>query len=144
MARTDSTVLIQGETGTGKELLARAIHSMSSRKDRPLVTVNCASLPPTLIESELFGREKGAYTGAPAPDDRPFRSCRRVDAFSREIGELPFELQSKLLGVLEEGNFERLGSTKTLHVNVRIIAATNRDIEHEVKNGRFRKDLFYG
>ena len=143
VARTDSTVLIQGETGTGKELLARAIHKMSSRKDRPLITVNCASLPPTLIESELFGREKGAYTGALTKMIGRFEIADGSTLFLDEIGELPLDLQSKLLRVLEEGGFERLGSTKTLHVNVRIIAATNRDIEHEVKDGKFRKDLFY-
>jgi formate hydrogenlyase transcriptional activator len=143
VARTDSTALIQGETGTGKELLARAIHRMSARKDRPLITVNCASLPPTLIESELFGREKGAYTGAMTKMIGRFEIADGSTLFLDEIGELPLELQSKLLRVLEEGNFERLGSTKPLHVNVRIIAATNRDIEQEVKDGKFRKDLFY-
>jgi len=143
VARTDSTVLILGETGTGKELLARAIHKMSARKDRPLITVNCASLAPTLIESELFGREKGAYTGAMTKMIGRFEIADGSTLFLDEIGELPLELQSKLLRVLEEGNFERLGSTKTLHVNVRVIAATNRDIEDEVKDGRFRKDLFY-
>ena len=116
---------------------------MSARKDRPLMTVNCASLPPTLIESELFGREKGAYTGAMTKMIGRFEIADGSTLFLDEIGELPLELQSKLLRVLEEGNFERLGSTKTLHVNVRIIAATNRDIEHEVKDGKFRKDLFY-
>jgi transcriptional regulator with GAF, ATPase, and Fis domain len=143
VARTDSTVLILGETGTGKELLARAIHKMSARKDRPLITVNCASLPPTLIESELFGREKGAYTGAMTKMIGRFEIADGSTLFLDEIGELPLELQSKLLRVLEEGSFERLGSTKTQHVNVRIVVATNRDIEHEVKNGKFRKDLFY-
>jgi formate hydrogenlyase transcriptional activator len=143
VAQTDSTVLLLGETGTGKELLARAIHSMSSRKDRPLVTVNCASLPPTLIESELFGREKGAYTGALTKMIGRFEIADESTLFLDEIGELPLDLQSKLLRVLEEGNFERLGSTKPLHVNVRIIAATNRDIEQEVKDGKFRRDLFY-
>jgi formate hydrogenlyase transcriptional activator len=143
VAETDSTVLVLGETGTGKELLARAIHSMSLRKDRPLVTVNCASLPPTLIESELFGREKGAYTGAMTKMIGRFEIADGSTLFLDEIGELPLELQSKLLRVLEEGSFERLGSTKTLHVNVRIIASTNRDIEQEVKDGKFRKDLFY-
>ena len=143
VAQTDSTVLLLGETGTGKELLARAIHSMSSRKDRPLVTVNCASLPPTLIESELFGREKGAYTGALTKMVGRFEIADGATLFLDEIGELPLELQSKLLRVLEEGKFERLGSTKTLHVDVRIIAATNRDLAQEVKEGRFRKDLFY-
>jgi PAS domain S-box-containing protein len=143
VAPTDSTVLILGETGTGKELLARAIHRMSSRKDRPLITVNCASLPPTLIESELFGREKGAYTGAMTKMVGRFELADGSTLFLDEIGELPLELQSKLLRVLEEGNFERLGSTRTLHVNVRIIAATNRDIAQDVTEGEFRKDLYY-
>jgi PAS domain S-box-containing protein len=143
VAQTDSTVLLLGETGTGKELLARAIHSMSLRKDRPLVTVNCASLPPTLIESELFGREKGAYTGALTRMVGRFEIADESTLFLDEIGELPLDLQSKLLRVLEDGTFERLGSTKPLHVNVRIIAATNRDIEKEVKAGKFRPDLFY-
>jgi transcriptional regulator with GAF, ATPase, and Fis domain len=143
VARTDSTVLILGETGTGKELLARAIHKMSARKDRPLIAVNCASLPPTLIESELFGREKGAYTGAMTKMIGRFEIADGSTLFLDEIGELPLELQSKLLRVLEEGSFERLGSAKTLHVNVRIIASTNRDIEQEMKDGGFRKDLFY-
>jgi transcriptional regulator with GAF, ATPase, and Fis domain len=143
VAQTDSTVLLLGETGTGKELLARAIHSMSSRKERPLVTVNCASLPPTLIESELFGREKGAYTGAMTKMIGRFEIADGSTLFLDEIGDLPLDLQSKLLRVLAEGNFERLGSTKSLHVNVRIIAATNRDIEQEVKEGKFRRDLFY-
>ncbi len=143
VAQTDSTVLLLGETGTGKELLARAIHRMSSRKDRPLVTVNCASLPPTLIESELFGREKGAYTGALTKMIGRFEIADGSTLFLDEIGEIPLELQSKLLRVLEEGTFERLGSTRPLHVNVRIIAGTNRDIEQEVKDGKFRRDLFY-
>jgi transcriptional regulator with GAF, ATPase, and Fis domain len=143
VARTDSTVLIQGETGTGKELLARAIHRLSSRKDRLLVTVNCATLPPTLIESELFGREKGAYTGALTRMIGRFEVADGSTLFLDEIGEIPLELQGKLLRILEEGNFERLGSTKALHVNVRIIAATNRDLGEEVKAGRFRKDVYY-
>jgi formate hydrogenlyase transcriptional activator len=143
VAKTDSTVLILGETGTGKQLLARAIHKMSVRKDRPLVTVNGASLPPTLIESELFGREKGAYTGAMSKMIGRFEIADASTLFLDEIGEFPLDLQGKLLRVLEEGDFERLGSTKTLHVNVRVIAATNRDIEREVKDGKFRKDLFY-
>ena len=143
VARTDSTVLITGETGTGKELLARAIHKMSARKDRPMITVNCASLPPTLIESELFGREKGAYTGALTRMVGRFEVADGSTLFLDEIGELPLELQSKLLRVLEEGKFERLGSTKTLQVNVRIIAATNRDIGQDVTQGKFRRDLYY-
>ena len=143
VAGTDSTVLLLGETGTGKELLARAIHSMSLRKDRPLVTVNCASLPPTLIEGELFGREKGAYTGAMTKMIGRFEIADGSTLFLDEIAELPLELQSKLLRVLEAGTFEWLGSTKPLHVNVRIIAATNRDIKQEVKDAKFRRDLFY-
>jgi PAS domain S-box-containing protein len=143
VAQTDSMVLLLGETGTGKELLARGIHRMSSRKDRPLVTVNCASLPPTLIESELFGRERGAYTGALTKMVGRFEVADGSTLFLDEIGELSLDLQSKLLRVLEEGKFERLGSTKTLHVNVRIIAATNLDLAQEVKEGRFRKDLYY-
>jgi transcriptional regulator with GAF, ATPase, and Fis domain len=116
---------------------------MSVRKDRPLIAVNCASLPPTLIESELFGREKGAYTGAMTKMIGRFEIADGSTLFLDEIGELPLELQSKLLRVLEAGSFERLGSTKTLHVDVRIIASTNRDIEQEMKDGNFRKDLFY-
>jgi PAS domain S-box-containing protein len=143
VAATDSTVLILGETGTGKEMLARFIHQKSARKDRPLVTINCASLPPTLIESELFGREKGAYTGAITKMIGRFEIADRSTLFLDEIAELPIELQVKLLRVLEEGVFERLGSSKPVHVNVRILAATNRDIENEVEKGRFRKDLFY-
>ena len=143
VAPTDSTVLILGETGTGKELLARAIHKMSTRKDRPMITVNCASLPPTLIESELFGRERGAYTGALTKMIGRFEVADGSTLFLDEIGELPLELQSKLLRVLEEGKFERLGSTKTLQVNVRVIAATNRDIAQDVAEGKFRRDLYY-
>jgi formate hydrogenlyase transcriptional activator len=143
VARTESTVLLMGETGTGKELLARAIHRMSRRKDRTLVTINCASLPATLIESELFGREKGAYTDALTRMAGRFEVADGSTLFLDEIGELPFEVQSKLLRVLEEGQFERLGSTKTLKADVRIIAATNRDLERAVNEGKFRKDLFY-
>ncbi len=143
VAGTDATVLLLGETGTGKELLARTLHSLSQRKDRPLVTLNCAVLPPTLIESELFGREKGAYTGALTRMAGRFEVADRSTLFLDEIGELPLELQAKLLRVLEEGRFERLGSTKPLQVNVRIIAATNRDLAQEVAAGRFRSDLYY-
>jgi transcriptional regulator with GAF, ATPase, and Fis domain len=143
VARTDSTVLIAGETGTGKELLAREIHALSSRKGRTLVVVNCASLSPTLIESELFGREKGAYTGAMTRMAGRFEIADGSTLFLDEIGELPLDLQSKLLRVIEEGSLERLGSTRIIHVNVRIIAATNRDLSEEVERGAFRQDLFY-
>jgi PAS domain S-box-containing protein len=143
VAPTDSTVLILGETGTGKELFARAIHNMSKRGERPLVTVNCASLAPTLIESELFGRERGAFTGAMTRMAGRFETADGSSLFLDEIGELPYELQSKLLRVIETGRFERLGSTKTIQVNVRLIAATNRDLTAAVKEGTFRKDLYY-
>jgi formate hydrogenlyase transcriptional activator len=143
VAGTDATVLLQGETGTGKELLARTIHRLSRRKDRPLITLNCAALPPTLIESELFGREKGAYTGALTRMAGRFEVADRSTLFLDEIGELSVDLQAKLLRVLEEGRFERLGSTKSLQVDVRIIAATNRDLAQEVAAGRFRRDLYY-
>ena len=143
VARTDATVLIEGETGTGKELLARAVHRLSARKDRSLVTVNCASLPPTLIESELFGREKGAYTGALTRMTGRFEVADGATLFLDEIGELPQDVQAKLLRVLEEGRFERLGSTKPLKVDLRIIAATNRDLARDVEQGKFRKDLYY-
>ena len=143
VARTDTTVLLLGETGTGKELLARAIHSMSLRKDRPLVTINCASLPPSLIENELFGREKGAYTGAMTKMIGRFELADKSTLFLDEVGDLPLDLQSKILRVLEEGTLERLGSTKSLHINIRLIAATNRDLERKVQDGKFRQDLFY-
>ena len=143
VAGTNSTVLIVGETGTGKEVIARAIHTRSGRKDRALVTVNCASLPPSLIESELFGREKGAYTGAMTMMKGRFEFADRSTLFLDEIGELPLEVQAKLLRVLEEGRFERLGSPKTIHVDVRILAASNRDLARDVEAGKFRKDLYY-
>jgi len=143
VARTDATVLIEGETGTGKELLARSVHRLSTRRDRPLVTVNCAALPPTLIESELFGREKGAYTGALTRMTGRFEIADGATLFLDEIGELPQDVQAKLLRVLEQGRFERLGSTRPLQVNVRIIAASNRDLTRNVEEGKFRKDLYY-
>jgi transcriptional regulator with GAF, ATPase, and Fis domain len=143
VAGTEATVLLQGETGTGKELLARTIHNLSSRKERPLITINCAALPPTLIETELFGREKGAYTGAMTRMAGRFEVADRSTLFLDEIGELSLDLQVKLLRVLEGGRFERLGSTKSLQVDVRIIAATNRNLAQEVAAGRFRRDLYY-
>ncbi|HAM50301.1 MAG TPA: Fis family transcriptional regulator [Nitrospiraceae bacterium] len=143
VARTNTTVLILGETGTGKELLARAIHKMSGRKDRPLLSVNCAALPPSLIESELFGRERGAFTGALTRMAGRFEVADRSTLFLDEVGDLPLELQSKLLRVIEEGTFERLGSTKVIRVDVRLIAASNRKLAKEAAGGRFRNDLFY-
>ena len=143
VAPTDSTVLITGETGTGKELVARAIHGASSRKDRPLIKVNCAALSPTLIESELFGHEKGAFTGAVGRKQGRFELANRGTLFLDEIGELPPELQVKLLRVIQEGEFERIGGTKTIKVDVRIIAATNRNLKLEVEQGNFREDFWY-
>ncbi|EFK11700.1 PAS domain S-box protein [delta proteobacterium NaphS2] len=143
VAIADTTVLVLGETGTGKELIARAIHSNSPRSGRPLVKVNCATLPSHLIESELFGHERGAFTGAQARKQGRFEVADGTSIFLDEIGELPLELQAKLLQVLEAGTFERLGSSHSLKVDVRVIAATNRDLEEEVRKGRFREDLFY-
>ena len=143
VAQADTTVLILGETGTGKELLARAIHKVSARKARPMIKVNCAALPPTLIETELFGREKGAYTGALTKQKGRFELADGSTIFLDEISELPLELQPKLLRVLQEGRFERVGSSKTITVNARIMAATNQDLSEMVRNGRFREDLYY-
>jgi PAS domain S-box-containing protein len=143
VAATGTTVLIEGETGTGKELIAQRIHELSPRSGRTLVKVNCAALPSTLVESELFGREKGAYTGAVSRESGRFEVANGSTLFLDEIAELPFELQSKLLRVLEEGQYERLGSSRTLKTDVRVIAATNRDLTAEVDAGRFRSDLFF-
>lgn len=143
VAPTDTTVLITGETGTGKELVARAIHGASSRKDRPLIKVNCGALAPTLIESELFGHEKGAFTGAVGRKPGRFELANGGTIFLDEIGELPLDLQVKLLRVIQENEFERLGGNKTIKADVRIIAATNRNLKAEVEQGTFREDLWY-
>lgn len=140
---SDSTVLILGESGTGKELIATMIHYQSKRKDRPLIKVNCAALPEGLIESELFGHERGAFTGAVKRKPGRFELASGGTIFLDEIGDLPLPTQSKILRVIQERQFERVGGTVTLNVNVRIIAATNKDLEAEVKAGRFREDLFY-
>jgi DNA-binding NtrC family response regulator len=143
VAPMNATVLLLGETGTGKGVVARAIHSSSTRKNRPLITVNCTTLPATLVESELFGRERGAFTGSDARQIGRFELADGGTIFLDEIGEMPLELQSKLLRVIQDGEFERLGSPKTIKTDVRIIAATNRDLGEEIKNGKFREDLFY-
>lgn len=143
VAMTDATVLILGETGTGKELIARAIHSRSSRNDRPLVKVDCGALPTSLIESELFGHEKGAFTGAVTQEIGRFELAGGGTIFLDEIGELERRLQKKLLRVLQEGNFERIGSATPRHVDVRVIAATNLDLRRAMQEERFRPDLYF-
>ena len=143
VAPMNATVLLLGETGTGKGVVARAIHSSSARKTRPMITVNCAALPINLIESELFGRERGAFTGADSRQIGRFELADGGTIFLDEIGELPLELQAKLLRVIQDGELERLGSPRTIKIDVRIIAATNRDLRQEIRQGRFREDLFY-
>ncbi|HSC55629.1 MAG TPA: sigma 54-interacting transcriptional regulator, partial [Nitrospira sp.] len=143
VAMTDATVLIIGETGTGKELVARAIHAASQRRDRPLITVNCAAIPATLIESEFFGHEPGAFTGATKKREGRFALADKGTIFLDEIGELPIELQPKLLRVLQEGEYDSVGGSTTRKADVRVLAATNRDLAKAVKEGRFRQDLFY-
>ena len=143
VAPTNATVLVLGETGTGKGLVARAIHNASRRRDRPLIQVNCAALSPALVESELFGHEKGAFTGAATRRVGRFELADGTTLFLDEIGELPLDLQAKLLRVLQDGEFERVGGSSTHRADVRIIAATNRDLEKEVESGRFRSDLWY-
>jgi formate hydrogenlyase transcriptional activator len=143
VAPTNSTALIEGETGTGKELIARAIYEHSTRRDRPFVKLNCAAIPLGLLESELFGHERGAFTGAVTRKVGRFETADSGTLFLDEIGDVPLELQPKLLRVLQEGDFERLGSTETLRVNVRLVAATNRDLAELVSKERFRSDLYY-
>jgi formate hydrogenlyase transcriptional activator len=143
VAPTDSTVLICGETGTGKELIARAVHDLSPRRDRTFVKLNCAAIPTGLLESELFGHEKGAFTGAISQRIGRFELAHQGTLFLDEVGDIPLELQPKLLRVLQEYEFERLGGTKTIQVNVRVVAATNRDLTEMIAEGRFRSDLYY-
>ena len=143
VAPTDSTVLIEGETGTGKELVASAIHAHSKRRARPFVKLNCAAIPLGLLESELFGNEKGAFTGAVSRKIGRFEAAHEGTLFLDEVGDIPLELQAKLLRVLQEGEFEKLGSTQTIRVNVRLVAATNEDLCKLVSEKRFRSDLYY-
>ena len=143
VAQQDVTVLITGESGTGKELVARAIYHHSRRQEQSFIAVNCATIPDTLFESELFGYERGAFTGADRPYAGKFERCHNGTLFFDEIGDMSLRTQAKVLRVLQEGEFERLGSSKTIQVDVRVLAATNKNLEREVAEGRFREDLYY-
>jgi formate hydrogenlyase transcriptional activator len=143
VAPTDATVLVQGETGTGKELVAQAIHDLSARSKQPFVKVNCAAIPATLLESELFGHEKGSFTGAFAQKLGRFEMAHKGTLFLDEIGELPLELQSKLLRAIQEQELERVGGNRTIHVDIRLVAATNRNLKEMVDERKFRSDLYY-
>src|SRR6202161_2180552 len=143
VAATDSTVLILGETGTGKELVAKAIHNLSARRDRNFVSTNCAAIPAGLLESELFGHERGAFTGAVAREIGRFEMADKGSMFLDEVGDIPLELQSNLLRVVQEQECERLGTARTIRVNFRLVAATNRDLLEMVETDRFRRDLYY-
>ncbi|MCS7214862.1 MAG: sigma-54 dependent transcriptional regulator [Thermodesulfovibrio sp.] len=143
LSKTDTTALIMGESGTGKELVAKMIHKKSSRSEKPFVPVNCAAIPSELLEAELFGHEKGAFTGAHNTRLGRFEIASEGTIFLDEIGDMPLHLQVKILRVIQEKTFERIGGTRPIHVNVRIIAATNKNLENEVKEGRFREDLFW-
>ena len=143
VAKFNSSVLLEGETGVGKELFAKTIHDHSTRKNHPFIKVNCAALPKELIESELFGHEKGAFTGAIQAKKGRFELADKGTIFLDEIGEMPLELQPKLLRVLQNGEFERLGSEESKKVNVRVISATNKDLQDEIEKGNFREDLYY-
>jgi len=143
VADSDSTILINGETGTGKGLIAKAIHNKSHRRDKPFIQINCGAIPENLLESELFGHVRGAFTGATSPKQGKFEVANGGTIFLDEIGDMSSDLQVKILRVLEEKEFEQVGGCKTIKVNVRIIAATHRDLEEEVQKGRFREDLFY-
>lgn len=143
VAPTDATVLVQGETGTGKELIARAIHDLSGRSKQPFIKVNCAAIPATLLESELFGHEKGSFTGAFAQKLGRFELAHKGTLFLDEIGEIPLELQSKLLRAIQEQELERVGGNRTIRVDIRLVAATNRNLKEMVDEGKFRSDLYY-
>src|SRR6185503_13594794 len=142
-ASTDATVLLEGESGTGKELFARALHVLSPRQDGPFIAINCAAIPETLLETELFGHEKGAFTGATARKPGRFEMAHRGTLFLDEIGELPLSLQAKILRALDQKCFERVGGTQSLHVDVRVVAATNRNLKARVAERQFRDDLYF-